>query len=368
MTTIFCPHCKLPMTELESKGGACPACDGSLRQPEPETVKAAPPPPVRSRALPWVSLLLLISLAFNLLWFLPGHSPRANELSRVETKPPIVVAHNTVKPAAILAQPKPPGLPYFEILPLPIREGEEEAVAKEMEPEPKAEPVKRAEPRAPGNLAVGKDGLALNGQVLANDPKYRVSSGIFSSVDYPSRMHTVDLAAGRRYRVKMEAAGDAVVTVRNKVGRTLSTVKAIAGVVDFPVDILADGPHRVVVALSRAGKYSLSIRDDEPLVVHDAVQDLRFNGQIGKTPTVTYMVKVTAGKNYQIDMHSPNTAALDPLVRVLDADGIQLAQDDDGAGNLNARLNWRAPATGIYRVVATRYQGHGPYTLTVRPR
>ena len=41
MSTIFCPHCKLPMTELESKGGVCPACDGSLRTTEPEPVYSA---------------------------------------------------------------------------------------------------------------------------------------------------------------------------------------------------------------------------------------------------------------------------------------------------------------------------------------
>lgn len=375
MSTIFCPHCKLPMTELESRGGVCPACDGSLRPPEPEPAKAVALPPARSGALPWIAGLLAVSLLFNGLWLLPRNvaGPPA------ENNAPVVVAQITPPVKLSPTTKKSPGLPYFDVLPMPKRADEpEEKIEVKAEPkvaakvEPKVEAVKvpepKADPRPAGNLVVGKDGLAMNGQVQAGDPKFRVSSGIFSSVDFPSKMYTVDFAAGRRYRIKMETAGEALVSVRNKAGRTLATEKAAAGVVDFPIDILADGPHRVVVAQSKPGKHALSIREDEALVVHDAGQDLKFSGEIGKAATVTYMVKVTAGKNYVIDMISPNTAALDPLIRLFDADGVQLAQDDDGAGNLNARLAWKAPATGIYRVVATRYQGRGPYTLTVRQK
>src|SRR5262249_32541867 len=158
----------------------------------------------------------------------------------------------------------------------------------------------KVEPAA-GNLVVGKDGLALHGQVLAADPKVRVANGLFGGTDFPAKMYTVDLSAGRRYHVKLDTVGEAVVMVRNKTGRTLALEKGATGAVDFPIDILTDGPHRIVVALSRAGKFSLNLREEEVLIVHDAAQDLRFHGEIGKTASVSYMVKAAAGKNYVID-------------------------------------------------------------------
>jgi hypothetical protein len=43
------------------------------------------------------------------------------------------------------------------------------------------------------------------------------------------------------------------------------------------------------------------------------------------------------------------------------------AEDDDSGGGLNARITFRAPADGIYRIRATSFNnGRGPFTLTVR--
>ena len=79
-------------------------------------------------------------------------------------------------------------------------------------------------------------------------------------------------------------------------------------------------------------------------------------------------MKLAEGKTYVIDMTSPDQKALDPYLRLQDAAGKQLAFDDDSGGGLNARITFRAPATGTYRIVATSFAnaGRGEFTLMVR--
>ena len=50
------------------------------------------------------------------------------------------------------------------------------------------------------------------------------------------------------------------------------------------------------------------------------------------------------------------------------ARGEQLAQDVDSGGSLNARITFRAPQGGWYRIIVTSYspKASGAYTLKVR--
>jgi hypothetical protein len=81
-----------------------------------------------------------------------------------------------------------------------------------------------------------------------------------------------------------------------------------------------------------------------------------------------YQVDLQAGRSYQIDMTSPNPQLFDPYLRLEDANGGVLAEDDDSGGNLNARILFRPTFNGSYVVVATCYQPgtFGTYTLTIR--
>lgn len=73
--------------------------------------------------------------------------------------------------------------------------------------------------------------------------------------------------------------------------------------------------------------------------------------------------RMTAGKSYTIDMTS---SQFDPYLRLEDAKGAQLAQDDDGGDFTNARIFFTAPRTEEYRIIATSFSsGTGKYTLTV---
>jgi hypothetical protein len=76
----------------------------------------------------------------------------------------------------------------------------------------------------------------------------------------------------------------------------------------------------------------------------------------------TYPMK--AGRQYTIDLTSP----WDNYLRLENAQGQQLAQDDDSGGMLNARIVYSAPADGWYRIIVTSFdqKASGNYTLRVR--
>jgi predicted Zn finger-like uncharacterized protein len=78
-----------------------------------------------------------------------------------------------------------------------------------------------------------------------------------------------------------------------------------------------------------------------------------------------YQIELQAGRNYTIDMESRE---FDAYLRLEDPNGGQVAEDDDSGGNLNARIMYTPPRTGLYVVVATSYhvQVRGQYRLTVR--
>lgn len=76
-------------------------------------------------------------------------------------------------------------------------------------------------------------------------------------------------------------------------------------------------------------------------------------------------VTLSAGATYTIDLESTE---FDTYLLVEDAKGNVLAEDDDSGGDLNAKVVFRAPNDGIYRIVITSYQPNavGNYTLTIR--
>jgi CHAT domain-containing protein/Flp pilus assembly protein TadD len=77
-------------------------------------------------------------------------------------------------------------------------------------------------------------------------------------------------------------------------------------------------------------------------------------------------VQLEAGQLYAIELRS---TVFDAYLRLEDTAGKQLAEDDDSGGGTDARLLYRPPQGGVYRVIATVLPGGvgtGPYTLTVR--
>jgi serine/threonine protein kinase len=103
--------------------------------------------------------------------------------------------------------------------------------------------------------------------------------------------------------------------------------------------------------------------------VHDTAQALTLKGELAAdVSALIFQVRLKGGVAYEIDLISPNSKALDPYLVLQDGQRQTLAQDDDSGGNRNARIIFRAPADGVYRLRATSFGlGRGSFTLTVRP-
>lgn len=76
-----------------------------------------------------------------------------------------------------------------------------------------------------------------------------------------------------------------------------------------------------------------------------------------------HKLKLESGKTYRIELKSKD---FDSFLRLEDADGTQVAFDDDGGGFPHARLVYAAKKNGEYRIIVTSFDGKvGDYTLAV---
>lgn len=78
-----------------------------------------------------------------------------------------------------------------------------------------------------------------------------------------------------------------------------------------------------------------------------------------------YQVSLTAGTNYQIDLQGAPSGLgtiADPLLRVFNASGDQVALDDDGGTSLESSLSYRAPSTGTFFLSAGSFRQSDPGT------
>jgi hypothetical protein len=73
---------------------------------------------------------------------------------------------------------------------------------------------------------------------------------------------------------------------------------------------------------------------------------------------------MVADRTYVIELES---AAFDAFLRLEDATGKLLAENDDSPCNQNSRLDFVPKTDGSYRIVATSLQeaGTGPYALRI---
>jgi tetratricopeptide (TPR) repeat protein len=78
-------------------------------------------------------------------------------------------------------------------------------------------------------------------------------------------------------------------------------------------------------------------------------------------------MNLLAGKTYIIEMDKVGQSNLDPYLVLVNPQGQVVAQDDDGGGFPNARIIYRSPETGLYRIYATTFARGmtGPYRLTI---
>jgi thiol-disulfide isomerase/thioredoxin len=115
----------------------------------------------------------------------------------------------------------------------------------------------------------------------------------------------------------------------------------------------------VVIPAAGGGKAGKDLRFDGKLTVNDP-KDPKRNAAFK-----THVVKLRKGVTYTIDMISTQ---FDNYLRLLDASGKELAEDDDSGGMQNARIIFNCQMDGDYKIIATAYNenGVGDYVLTVR--
>ena len=90
-----------------------------------------------------------------------------------------------------------------------------------------------------------------------------------------------------------------------------------------------------------------------------------FSGTLSQSGDEDWIaISLTAGEQYQFALDGGTLG--DPLVRLFDAQGNQVAANDDGGPGLNALLVHTATSTGTYYVVADAFSTQtGSYTLSV---
>jgi tetratricopeptide (TPR) repeat protein len=118
----------------------------------------------------------------------------------------------------------------------------------------------------------------------------------------------------------------------------------------------------------RADKVVTNFRVEGVLTKDDPFDTVRV-----KSHRVLHACRMKAGQVYTIDVLSDaatvgNGKNWDNFLRLENAQGVQLDQDDDSGGQLNARIVFRAPEDGWYRIIVTSYVAgvSGDYILAVR--
>ncbi len=102
----------------------------------------------------------------------------------------------------------------------------------------------------------------------------------------------------------------------------------------------------------------------KPIDINNELNANDPNDEKLNNPAKKYTVKLSKDKTYIIDLVSGD---FDAYLRLLDKAGKQLAEDDDGGGDLNARIIHSIDKDGDYQVVVTSFDGQvGKFNLKVR--
>ncbi len=114
-------------------------------------------------------------------------------------------------------------------------------------------------------------------------------------------------------------------------------------------------------------KEDSKIEDIKPIVIKGTLDDDDPRDAVKKDCAhKVHTVKLLASRTYQIDMiWKDEKRAMDPFLRIEDTKKNQLAEDDDSAGDYNARIYFAPPKDDDYRLIATSLYGTGKYEIHV---
>jgi hypothetical protein len=253
--------------------------------------------------------------------------------------------------------------------------------------------VAKGQPRLP---KLGGPVPASQKIALASDKKPLVREGRLKSDDardpemgQPAHVFEVELEANRLYRIDLKSKQfDAYLRIIDAKEKELARDDDSGG--DLDARILyrpaVRGFYRIIATTldGKVGDYSLTITPQEGpkpekftagkvrkvesgavlIEAELSAADARDRART-KSACHVHEFELSPARSYVIDLVS---ARFDAFLRLEDATGNQLAEDDDSGGGTNARILFRPRTPGTFRIIATTFEpgAVGAYSLTIR--
>lgn len=224
------------------------------------------------------------------------------------------------------------------------------------------------------------------------DTRSRITAGqpFAGALDYEGDVDwfRFRVRTGQRYRIALNGAdgdgslNDPLLRLLDREGNEITSNDDSDGSLNSLLDYVPQRSGEVFIEAGgfggeQTGRYTLSIIG-EPLPIDAASANVYTRGRLALGQSVTsdlgfpsdsdwYRIRLTEGETYRFRLHSDGDPALaDPLLRVRDARGEELAMDDDGGGGLNSNLEFTAPTSGNFFVEARGFgdDATGGYTLS----
>lgn len=253
--------------------------------------------------------------------------------------------------------------------------------------------VRAYNPQIAGGYRIAVEAAPLPADDVANDSstRTRIQAGrtVQGALEYEGDVdwYRLDARAGNIYRIALNGGQDGgqlrdpFLRVVGADGAELAINDDWEGLNSFVEFTPAQNGAVFVVAGAYAdayaGTYTLSVESARQ--PRDSIgANTRTNGRINigasVTDTIDYQgdrdwrrVRLTAGQTYRFALNAAEgeNPLGDPLLRLYDSAGTELAADDDGGGNLNSLLEFTAPTTGNYFIEAAAFADYstGAYTL-----
>jgi hypothetical protein len=246
---------------------------------------------------------------------------------------------------------------------------------------------------ATGRYRLGVSSEPLPADDVGNDASTnaRLASGrtVSGAIEYEGDFdwYRLPVRTGNRYRITLagagdEGLGDPLLRVIDRDGNELAANDDMEGSLNSQVEYVPTANGDVFVEArgygdAYAGRYDLSVATER--LPRDSVGNSRSTGaRLSSGQTVNsaldfpadtdwYRTRLEAGQSYRFILNGAGDNPVgDPMLRLYDANGAELAIDDDGGDGLNSYLEFTAPSTGAYYVEARGFtdDATGGYTLT----
>lgn len=253
------------------------------------------------------------------------------------------------------------------------------------------------DPQATGAYRLGISSEPLPADDVRNDASTsaRIAAGrsVSGNIEYEGDLDWYRFSArtGNRYRISLSGAsenglGDPLLRVLDRDGAELAANDDAAdgSSLNSQLEFIPTANGDVFIEArgfgdAYTGRYDLNVTAER--LPRDSVGNSRTTGsyiRIGQTVNSTldfpsdsdwYRIRLEEGHSYRFTMTSDgDTPVGDPLVRLHDSNGQEVAMDDDGGDGLNSYLEFTAPNTGTYYVEARGFgdDATGRYALTAR--